>query len=135
MQLFVIVVTFLVSLLTIMMSSKNIKFRHSSLLICLLATIILAVFASRAFSDYLPIEIVLFDCVLVVLNFLGVLVSVFYVSKIELYAGLPSELPHLSSYGPEVGLIYQDTRSTLIGLCPGRAYWPNSHQQGGSDQQ
>ena len=103
------------------------------MLICLLAAIILMVFASRAFSYDLPIGIVLFDCVLVVLNFLGVLLSVFYVSKMELFAGLPSELPHLPSFGPEVGLIYQDTRSTLIGLCPGRAYRPNSHQRGGSE--
>ena len=99
MQLFIIVVT-LISLLIAMMSSKKLK--QSILLICLLAVIILTVFASRAFSDDLPIEIVLFDCVLVILNFLGVLLSVFYVSKMELYAGLPSELPHHPSFGPEV---------------------------------
>ena len=77
------------------------------MLICLLATIILTVFASRVFSNDLPIEIFFFDCVLVVLNFLGVLVSVFYVSKIELYAGLPDELPHLPSFGAKVGFTYK----------------------------
>merc|ERR1719228_2591996 len=98
MQLVIIVVT-LISLLTVMMSSKNLK--QCILLICLLSALILAVFASQAFSNHLPIGIVLFDCVLVVLNFLGVLLSVFYVSKMELFAGLPSELPHLPSFGPE----------------------------------
>ena len=49
-----------------------------------------------------PLGIVIFDCVLVVLNFLGVLVSVFYVSKIELYADLPQDLTSLPSFGPEV---------------------------------
>jgi len=48
-----------------------------------------------------PLGIVIFDCVLVVLNFLGVLVSVFYVTKIELYADLPQDLTSLPSFGPE----------------------------------
>ena len=104
-QLVVISVTFLISLVTVMTSSKSLKPRHNFMLLCLLATNILAVFASRAFSDNIPIGIVLFDCVLVSLNFMGVLLSVFYVSKIELYAGLTNELPHLPSYGPKVGSI------------------------------
>ena len=50
-----------------------------------------------------PLGIVVFDCSLVCLNLLGVLVSVFYVKKIELYAGLPTDLPSsLPSFGPEV---------------------------------
>jgi len=32
---------------------------------------------------------------------MGVLVSVFYVTKIELFAGLPQDLPSLPSFGPE----------------------------------
>jgi len=48
-----------------------------------------------------PHGIVIFDCVLVLLNLLGVLVSVIYVSKIELYAELPRDLPSLPSFGPE----------------------------------
>jgi len=48
-----------------------------------------------------PIAIVIFDCVLVMLNIVGVLVSIFYVNKVELYAGLPKELPSLPSFGPE----------------------------------
>ena len=50
-----------------------------------------------------PLGIVVFDCSLVCLNLMAVLVSVFYVKKIELYAGLPTDLPSsLPSFGPEV---------------------------------
>ena len=49
--------------------------------------------------------IVVFDCVLVLLNILAVLVSVLYVKKIELYAGLPTDLPsNLPTFGPEVSM-------------------------------
>ena len=90
------------SLSTVVGSTNGVKSRRSIVLLCLPFAIILAVFASQAFSHRLPLAIVLFDCVLVVLNFLGVLLSVFYVSKIELYAGLPQYLPFLPSFGPEV---------------------------------
>jgi len=63
----------------------------------------LIVFASRLvylWESY-PHGIVIFDCVLVILNLMGVLVSVFYVTKIELFAGLPQDLPSLPSFGPE----------------------------------
>ena len=50
-----------------------------------------------------PLGIIIFDCIMVLLNVLGVLVTVFYVTKIELYAGLPKDLPHgLPSFGAEV---------------------------------
>ena len=49
-----------------------------------------------------PFGIVIFDCVLALFNILGVLLSIFYVKKVELYAGLPNELPNLPSFGPEV---------------------------------
>ena len=50
-----------------------------------------------------PLGIVVFDCSLVCLNLMAVLVTVFYVKKIELYAGLPTDLPSsLPSFGPEV---------------------------------
>ena len=52
-----------------------------------------------------PLGIVIFDCVLVLLNLLGVLVSVLYVTKVELYAGLPQDLSSLPSFGPEVSLL------------------------------
>ena len=129
-QLVVISVTFLISLAPVMTSSKSLKPRHSFMLICLLATNILAVFACRAFSDNLPIGIVLFDCVLVTLNFLGVLVSVFYVSKMELYAGLTRELPHLPSYGPKVGFTETSHKKHTFYLCLGRANRSNRHQRG-----
>jgi len=96
----VIAVAVLMSLLNIAGSSKGLKSRRSFTLLCLLAAIILAAFASRA-SDGLPLGIVLFDCLLVVLNFFGVLMSIFYVNKVELYAGLPQDLPYLPSFGPE----------------------------------
>ena len=66
----------------------------------------LIVFVSRIVycQESYPHGIIIFDCVLVLLNLLGVLVSVFYVSKIELYAGLPQELPFLPSFGPKVGV-------------------------------
>ena len=62
------------------------------------------VFASRIayLQESYPFEIVIFDCVLVLLNLLGVLVSVVYVTKVELYAGLPQDLSSLPSFGPEV---------------------------------
>merc|ERR1719458_1973119 len=47
------------------------------------------------------LEIVIFDCVLVLLNLLGVLLSVFYATKVELYAGLPQDISSLPSFGPE----------------------------------
>ena len=40
-----------------------------------------------------PLFIVAFDCVLVLVNIMAVLVSVLYVKKLELYAGLPQDLP------------------------------------------
>ena len=102
-QLMLIVVAALMSLLNIAGSPKKLKSKQSFTLLCLLAAIILAVFASRV-SDGVPLGIVLFDCVLVVLNFFGVLMSVFYVNKVELYAGLPQDLSSLPSFGPEVSL-------------------------------
>merc|ERR1712130_178097 len=48
-----------------------------------------------------PQGIIIFDCVLVLLNLLGVLVSVIYVTKVELYAGLIQDLSSLPSFGPE----------------------------------
>ena len=65
---------------------------------------VLIVFASRLvyLQESYPLGIVIFDCVLVLLNLMGVSMSVFYVSKIELYAGLPQENLTLSSFGPEV---------------------------------
>ena len=65
----------------------------------------LIVLASRLvyLQESYPLGIVVFDCSLVCLNLMAVLVSVFYVKKIELYAGLPTDLPSsLPSFGPEV---------------------------------
>ena len=65
----------------------------------------LMVFASRlvhAQGSY-PLFIVAFDCVLVLVNIMAVLVSVLYVKKLELYAGLPRDLPSsLPTYDLEV---------------------------------
>ena len=52
--------------------------------------------------DSYPSSIVKFDGVLVLLNLMGVLLSMFYVSKKELYAGLPKHRPPLPSFGTEV---------------------------------
>ena len=65
------------------------------------------------------------DCAFVIVNILAVIVSVFYVSKLELYAGLPrgvlSTLPKqdmtaisLPSFGPEVSLKHSQSLSFLI---------------------
>ena len=65
----------------------------------------LIVLASRLvyLQESYPHGIVVFDCSLVFLNLMAVLVSVFYVKKIELYAGLPTDLPSsLPSFDPEV---------------------------------
>ena len=66
---------------------------------------LLIVLVSRivyAHSSY-PIGIVVFDCLLVLVNILAVLVSVFYVKKMELFAGLPQDLPSsLSTFSMEV---------------------------------
>ena len=106
-QLIVIAITIFMSPLSIAGSIKGLKSKRSFTLLCLPAAVILAVFASRAFSDDLPIGIVLFDCVLIVLNLLGVLLSVIYVTKVELYADLPQDLPSLPSFGPEVSFYVQ----------------------------
>ena len=49
-----------------------------------------------------PLGIVTFDCVCVLLNLMGVSLSIFYVSKIELYAGLPEDESYIPTYNPEV---------------------------------
>ena len=63
--------------------------------------------ASRLFymqESYPPLFLMV-DCALVIANILAVLVSVFYVTKLELYAGLPGDLPSsLPSYALEVSL-------------------------------
>merc|ERR1711994_335533 len=55
----------------------------------------LIVLASRVvyMQSIYPLGIIVFDCVLVLVNILAVLVSVFYVKKMELFAGLPQDLP------------------------------------------
>ena len=66
----------------------------------------LIVLASRLVytqSSYYPLGILAFDCVLVLVNIMAVLVSVLYVTKLELYARLPQELPSsLPSFDLEV---------------------------------
>ena len=104
-QLIVIGIAICISPLSIAGSLKGLKSKRSFTILCLPAAIILAVFASQAFSDNLPIGIVLFDCVLVILNLFGVLLSVFYVNKAELYAGLPQDLSSLPSFSPEVSFL------------------------------
>ena len=67
-------------------------------------------------ESYLHIFVV-FDSVLVFFNLLGVLVSVFYVSKMELYAGVPEDYTStLPSFGPEVSWlhIYDDVFTITI---------------------
>ena len=74
-------------------------------LLCIILEHFLIVLASKLVYTQIsyPLGIVVFDCVLFLLNILAVLVSVFYVKKIELYAGLPSEVPSgLPSFGSEV---------------------------------
>ena len=53
-----------------------------------------------------PLVIAIFDSVLVIVNILAVLVSVFYVTKLELYAGLTTDNPSLPLFGPEVSFKY-----------------------------
>ena len=65
----------------------------------------LIVFASRLVynQESYPRLFLIVDCTLVTANILAVLVSVLYVTKLELYAGLPRDLPSsLPSYGLEV---------------------------------
>ena len=88
----------------------------------------LIVSASRLvyLQESYPLGIVIFDCVLVLLNFLGVLLSVFYVTKVELYAGLPQDLPSLPSFGREVSFFVPTTEAqagTHIGSFSGGAHW------------
>ena len=67
-------------------------------------------------ESYLHIFVV-FDSVLVFFNLLGVLVSGFYVSKMELYAGVPEDYTStLPSFGPEVSWlhIYDDVFTITI---------------------
>ena len=83
----------------------------------------LIVLASRlvyTLSSY-PLGIMVFDCVLFLMNVLAVLVSVFYVTKLDLYAGLPRDLPSsLPSYSLEVifqfpaELTFQSTAQDIL---------------------
>ena len=68
----------------------------------------LIVLASRlVYMQSYPRPFLIFDCALVIANVLAVLVSVLYVTKLELYAGLPRDLPcSLPSYGLDVSLNY-----------------------------
>ena len=49
-----------------------------------------------------PLVIAIFDSVLAIVNIFAVLVSVFYVTKLELYAGLTTDNPSLPTFSPEV---------------------------------
>ena len=57
-------------------------------------------------SSY-PLGIIVFDLILVLVNILAVLVSVLYVKKLELYAGLPRDLPSSLPYGLEVSFRFE----------------------------
>ena len=80
-----------------------------------------------------PLAIVIFDCVLVFLNLMGVALSVIYVTKVELYAGLPQDLSSLPSFGPEVSfylLIQLFCSYTGIQFSPfsGHTHWLRKFQ-------
>ena len=65
-------------------------------------------------------EIIVFDYVLVFVNILAVLVSVLYVTKLELYAGLPRDLPTpLPAYDLKVSceLFFFSHWLSLIPFC------------------
>ena len=78
----------------------------------------LIVLASRLvyLQESYPARFVTFDCVLVILNTLAVLLSVFYVSKMELYAGLPQNPSSHPTFGPEVSSHLYRSKSYSI-LC------------------
>ena len=66
---------------------------------------LLIVLASRLvyMQESYPRLFVIVDCVMVTANILSVLVSVLYVTKLKLFAGLPQDIPSsLPSYGLEV---------------------------------
>ena len=46
--------------------------------------------------------LIIMDVCIITLNTLAVAVSTFYVTRVELYAGLPHTFPILPSFGPEV---------------------------------
>ena len=73
----------------------------------------LIVFASRAayLQESYPLGIVIFDYVLVLLNLWGVLMSIIYVSELELYASLPQDLPSLTSFSIEVSFNIYSTQA------------------------
>ena len=70
----------------------------------------LIVFASRLVynQESYPRLFLIVDCVFVIANVFAVLVSVLYVTKLELFAGLPRDIPSsLPSYGLEVSFQYE----------------------------
>ena len=70
----------------------------------------LIVFASRLVynQESYPSLFLIVDCVFVIANVFAVLVSVLYVTKLELFAGLPRDIPSsLPSYGLEVSFQYE----------------------------
>ena len=91
----------------------------------------LIVLASRLvyLQESHPLGIVVFDCVLVLSNILAVLVSVLFVKKIELYAGLPTDPPSSHpTFGPEVS--FMPIRWSVLNnpfFFPGPPHWCCRH--------
>ena len=66
-------------------------------------------------QDCYPHLILIVDCALVIANILAVLVTVLYVTKLELYAGLPQDIPAtLPSYDLKVSFQINQTDVIFI---------------------
>lgn len=83
-----------------------------------------------------PLGIIIFDYVLVLLNLLGVIMTILYVYKVELYAGLSQQHCSLPSFSPEVSInmhcIQCFTQAqALIRTISGRPHWLSKYQSGG----
>ena len=82
---------------------------------------LLIILASRLvyMQESYPRLFLIVDSVLVLVNILAVLVTVLYVTKLELYAGLPRDLPpSLPSYGSEVSFKCESNSSFHLYIYP-----------------
>ena len=81
-----------------------------------------------------PLCIIVFDAVLVFVNILAVLVSVLYVTKLELYAGLPRNLPSpLPPYDLNVSFELLFFRQKWHLRYPGQNHLPFTFQDMSTD--
>ena len=103
---FVVAINILAVFLSIL-NFKTLKVRGSVLLlICLVVFNAPATFVIKVFVQDFDQGLFVIDLCLVILNVFAILMSFIYQSRIKLYAGLPQNLPHMPTFGPQVNSVH-----------------------------